>query len=59
MDINTNKLKKMLLEFKVRELQLLGIRVPGGYLKAELLEKYRNLSKIWNGIIHITNSSRI
>ncbi|AVQ28016.1 sulfite reductase subunit C [Fusobacterium ulcerans] len=56
MDINTKKLKKNAFRVsKVREITASRIRVPGGYLKAELLEKIQEISqKYGNGIIHIT-----
>lgn len=56
MDINTKKLKKNAFRVsKVRGITASRIRVPGGYLKAELLEKIQEISqKYGNGIIHIT-----
>ncbi|MFV0578868.1 MAG: sulfite reductase subunit C [Fusobacterium ulcerans] len=56
MDVNTKKLKKNAFRVsKVRGITASRIRVPGGYLKAELLEKIQEISqKYGNGIIHIT-----
>ena len=56
MDINTKKLKKNAFRVsKVRGITASRIRVPGGYLKVELLEKIQEISqKYGNGIIHIT-----
>lgn len=56
MDINTKKLKKN--AFRVSKQRGMGasrIRVPGGYLKAEVLGMVQEISeKYGNGIIHLT-----
>lgn len=56
MDINTGKLKKN--AFRVTKKRGIGasrIRVPGGYLKAEVLGMIQEISETYgNGIIHLT-----
>lgn len=56
MDINTKKLKNNAFRVsKVRGITASRIRVPGGYLKAELLSLIQEISeKYGNGIIHVT-----
>lgn len=56
LDINTKKLKKN--AFRVSKKRGIGasrIRVPGGYLKAEILGMVQEISeKYGNGIVHLT-----
>lgn len=56
MDINTKKLKKNAFRVsKVRGITASRIRVPGGYLKAELLGLIQEIAeKYGNGIVHVT-----
>lgn len=56
MDINTKKIKKNAFRVsKVRGITASRIRVPGGYLKAEILGIIQEISeKYGNGIIHMT-----
>ena len=57
MDINTKKLKKN--AFRVSKARGIGasrIRVPGGYLKSEILGMVQEISeKYGNGIVHLTS----
>jgi anaerobic sulfite reductase subunit C len=56
LDINTKKLKKNAYRVsKVRGIGASRIRVPGGYLPAEVLGKVQEISeKYGNGVIHLT-----
>ncbi len=56
LDINTKKLKKNAFRVsKVRGIGASRVRVPGGYLKAEVLGKVQEISeKYGNGIVHLT-----
>lgn len=56
LDINTKKLKKNAFRVsKVRGIGASRIRVPGGYLKAEVLGMVQEISeKYGNGIVHLT-----
>lgn len=56
MDVNTKKIKKNAFRVsKVRGITASRIRVPGGYLKAEILGIIQEISeKYGNGIIHMT-----
>lgn len=56
MDINTKKLKKNAYRVtKVRGIGASRIRVPGGYLKAEVLGMIQEIAeKYGNGIVHLT-----
>ena len=57
MDINTKKLKKNAFRVsKVRGIGASRIRVPGGYLKSEILGMVQEISeKYGNGIVHLTS----
>lgn len=56
MDINTKKLKKNAFRVsKVRGIGASRVRVPGGYLKAEVLGMVQEIAeKYGNGIVHLT-----
>lgn len=56
MDINTKQLKKNAFRVsKVRGIGASRIRVPGGYLKSEILGMVQEISdKYGNGIVHLT-----
>lgn len=56
LDINTKKLKKNAFRVsKVRGIGASRIRVPGGYLKAEVLGQVQEIAeKYGNGIVHLT-----
>lgn len=56
LDINTKKLKKNAFRVsKVRGIGASRIRVPGGYLKAEILGQIQEIAeKYGNGIVHLT-----
>lgn len=56
MDINTKKLKKNAFRItKVRGITASRVRVPGGYLKAEYLEKIQEIAQLYgNGSVHLT-----
>ncbi len=56
MDLNTKKIKKNAFRVtKVRGLTASRVRVPGGYLQADLLGKIQEISQIYgNGSVHIT-----
>lgn len=57
MDINTKQLKKNAFRVsKVRGIGASRIRVPGGYLKSEILGMVQEISeKYGNGIVHLTS----
>ncbi|MDF2804789.1 sulfite reductase subunit C [Clostridium saccharoperbutylacetonicum] len=57
MDINTKKLKKNAFRVsKVRGIGASRIRVPGGYLKSEILGMVQEIAeKYGNGIVHLTS----
>jgi len=57
MDINTKKLKKNAFRVsKVRGQTASRVRVPGGYLKAEVLGMVQEIAEIYgNGIVHLTS----
>lgn len=57
MDVNTKKLKKNAFRVsKVRGIAASRIRVPGGYLKAEVLSMIQEIAmKYGNGIVHLTS----
>lgn len=57
MDVNTKKLKKNAFRVtKVRGYTASRIRVPGGQLKAELLEQIQKIAQTYgNGTLHITS----
>ncbi|NFG41361.1 sulfite reductase subunit C [Clostridium botulinum] len=56
MDLNTKKIKKNAFRVtKVRGLTASRVRVPGGYLQADLLGKIQEISQMYgNGSVHIT-----
>lgn len=56
MDINTKKLRKNAFRItKVRGITASRVRVPGGYLKAEYLEKIQEIAQLYgNGSVHLT-----
>ncbi|MBN1062793.1 sulfite reductase subunit C [Clostridium botulinum] len=56
MDLNTKKIKKNAFRVtKVRGLTASRVRVPGGYLQADLLGKIQKISQMYgNGSVHIT-----
>lgn len=56
LEINTKKLKKNAFRVsKVREIGASRIRVPGGFLKAEILGQIQEIAeKYGNGIVHLT-----
>lgn len=57
MDVNTKKLKKNAFRVsKERGITASRVRVPGGYLKAEILGKIQEIAeKYGNGIVHLTS----
>ncbi|BCZ46442.1 sulfite reductase subunit C [Clostridium gelidum] len=57
MDINTKKLKKNAFRVsKVRGIGASRIRVPGGYLKSEILGMVQEIAeKYGNGVVHLTS----
>ncbi|MEG0075470.1 MAG: sulfite reductase subunit C [Eubacterium sp.] len=56
MDINTKKLKKNAFRVsKYRGMTASRVRVPGGYLNADLLGKIQEIAEIYgNGTVHLT-----
>ncbi|NFT92919.1 sulfite reductase subunit C [Clostridium botulinum] len=56
MDLNTKKIKKNAFRVtKVRGVTASRVRVPGGYLQADLLGKIQEISQMYgNGSVHIT-----
>ena len=56
MDFNTKKLKKNAFRVsKVRGMGASRIRVPGGYLNAEILGMVQEIAQTYgNGIVHLT-----
>lgn len=57
MDINTKKIKKNAFRVtKVRGFTASRVRVPGGHLNAEILEKVAKIAREYgNGTVHITS----